>query len=118
MRDLLRIAAVKTHWKSVTVLALGRKSSAGLEEKEKEKCSCTSIFSLPFCISSKCGLVRVVGTLPQNCLLMLCMILTFMILLDLGAMFLAYYRPFSQVKLKEQENLSGLEEANCGDLMD
>lgn len=57
MRDLLGIAAVKTHWKSVTVLALGREPSTGLEEKEKEQSCCTSVFSLPFCISIKCGLL-------------------------------------------------------------
>lgn len=57
VRDLLGIAAVKTHWKSVIVLALGREPSTGLEEKEKEQSCCTSVFSLPFCISIKCGLL-------------------------------------------------------------
>lgn len=118
MRDLLGIAVVKTHWKSVTVLVLGRETSTGLEEKEKEQSCCTSVFSLPFCISIKFGLLRVEGTLPQSCLLMFCMILKFTILLDQGAMSLAYYRSFSQVKPKEQANSNCLEEANCGDLVD
>lgn len=92
VRDLLGIAAVKTLWKSVTILALGRESSTGLEQKEKEQSCCTSIFSLPFCINLKSGLLRVEGALPQSFLLMLCMIPKFMMLLDLGVMSLAYYR--------------------------
>lgn len=108
----------------VTVLALGRETSTESEEKEKEQSCCTSIFSLPFCISIKCGLLRVEGALPQSCLLMLFMILKFMILLGvlgvlvLGVIPLAYYRSFSHVKPKEQANSNRLKEANCGDLVD
>lgn len=118
MRDLLGIAAAKTHWKSVTVLALGREPSTESEESEKEQSCCTSIFSLSFCISSRCGLLRVEDILPQSCLLILCKIFKLMILLDLGVMSPAYYRSFSQVKPKEQANSNRLADANCGDLVD
>lgn len=72
----------------------------------------------PFCISSRCGLLRVGDTHLQSCLLMLCKILKFMLLLDLGEMSLAYYRSFSQVKPKQQANSNRLADANCGDLVD
>lgn len=67
MRGLLGTAAVKTHWKSVAALAFIKEPSAESVKKlkkEEQRC-CTSIFSLPSCVSAKCGLVRV-DTIPRT----------------------------------------------------